>query len=437
MAKAKTVVETERDPAEVLGDGRADVNTLAALRTECHTSMTGRGKFEKCLEDFEKIAKSLPNESAAQTRRGTLQWILGNVENAARILEDCRASQEKFYFLGAACLETERFGKASEHLKEAYDVDKDNLLTALAYGEAVIRAGDFETGESVVQRLRAKQEENADITYLRGLLVDMQGDHRGALALYEKALDIDPGNPRALFRVAYTLDLEGEESRALELYMQLRKMKPMHINTMINLGIIYEDRSDYEKAIECYRSVIDFVPNHGRARLYLSDAEASLDMYYDEDAAKKDARLRQTLGQPLVDFSFSRRSREALAKLGLVTVGDLAAKSEEELLEVPNFGKTSLDEIKEFLTQRNLTLAYGDGGPAAAPAVAASPLQKPLDEMEFSSRVKRTLEAHEVATVGDLVQKTEKELKEMSISASALEEIREKLSTMGLHLRPA
>jgi len=37
-------------------------------------------------------------------------------------------------------------------------------------------------------------------------------------------------------------------------------------------------------------------------------------------------------------------------------VGALVAKTEEQLLEIKNFGKTTLKEVKNKLTQLNLTI---------------------------------------------------------------------------------
>ena len=48
------------------------------------------------------------------------------------------------------------------------------------------------------------------------------------------------------------------------------------------------------------------------------------------------------------------RSYNCLKREGIQTVGDLVSKTEAELLNIPNFGKKSIDEVKEKLDERGL-----------------------------------------------------------------------------------
>jgi DNA-directed RNA polymerase subunit alpha len=50
------------------------------------------------------------------------------------------------------------------------------------------------------------------------------------------------------------------------------------------------------------------------------------------------------------------RSYNCLKREGIQTVGDLVGKTEAELLNIPNFGKKSIDEVEEKLSERGLSL---------------------------------------------------------------------------------
>jgi DNA-directed RNA polymerase subunit alpha len=64
----------------------------------------------------------------------------------------------------------------------------------------------------------------------------------------------------------------------------------------------------------------------------------------------------ETLGKSVADLELSVRSRKALQRLNINTLGELAARTEDELLGCKNFGQTSLNEIKQQLASFGLGL---------------------------------------------------------------------------------
>jgi DNA-directed RNA polymerase subunit alpha len=58
----------------------------------------------------------------------------------------------------------------------------------------------------------------------------------------------------------------------------------------------------------------------------------------------------------VTDLQLSVRARKALQMLNIQTVGDLISHTEAELMGVKNFGATSLEEVKERLTDYGLSL---------------------------------------------------------------------------------
>ena len=56
------------------------------------------------------------------------------------------------------------------------------------------------------------------------------------------------------------------------------------------------------------------------------------------------------------DLTFSRRTLNCFKKAKIETVGDLVKYSEEELMKIRSFGKSSLDEVKKRLTSFRLSL---------------------------------------------------------------------------------
>lgn len=75
----------------------------------------------------------------------------------------------------------------------------------------------------------------------------------------------------------------------------------------------------------------------------------------DNNAAPIDNELREKLDQPVSVLDPSVRAANCLAAEGIKTVLDLCSRQESDMLQVRNFGKTSLKEIKMKLAERALS----------------------------------------------------------------------------------
>jgi len=59
---------------------------------------------------------------------------------------------------------------------------------------------------------------------------------------------------------------------------------------------------------------------------------------------------------PIEELELGVRSYNCLKRVGIETIGDLVSKSENELAAIPNFGKKSVEEVKETLQAHGLSL---------------------------------------------------------------------------------
>lgn len=280
-----------------------------------------------------------------------------------------------------------------------------------------------------------------------GRKLEEQGDRHGAVESYEAAYTADPDNSEVCFRLAYNLDLLGEEDEALYLYEECVRQEQPPLNALMNLAVIYEDRGDYAKAERCLRQVLATDPNHPRARLYIKDVLASKGMMIDDEQEKKLAAHSALLDTPVTDFELSVRTRNALRKMNIRTLGDLLNVSEAELRSFKNFGDASLEEIKTMLAQRGLRLGQAQEQQQEQVkqqvydqlrnnAGGDEVLSRSVNELNLSVRSRKALALLNIQTIGDLVTKTEAELMGVkNFGMTSLNEIRTKLAEHNLELR--
>src|SRR5712692_3093341 len=80
---------------------------------------------------------------------------------------------------------------------------------------------------------------------------------------------------------------------------------------------------------------------------------------FEEVADKQDdekSRMKKLLNMSVNEIELSVRAANCLNNANITTVGQLAMKTEQEMLKYRNFGKKSLNEIKEKLSALGLTL---------------------------------------------------------------------------------
>jgi DNA-directed RNA polymerase subunit alpha len=75
-----------------------------------------------------------------------------------------------------------------------------------------------------------------------------------------------------------------------------------------------------------------------------------------EEAPAHELPFNKNLLRKVDELELSVRSANCLKNDNIVYIGDLVQKTEAEMLRTPNFGRKSLNEIKEVLAQMGLHL---------------------------------------------------------------------------------
>jgi DNA-directed RNA polymerase subunit alpha len=85
------------------------------------------------------------------------------------------------------------------------------------------------------------------------------------------------------------------------------------------------------------------------------DAQVEFDQT-PEAVSQENAKLKKLLNMSVNEIELSVRAANCLNNANITTVGQLALKSEAEMLKYRNFGKKSLNEIKDKLEELQLGL---------------------------------------------------------------------------------
>ncbi len=116
---------------------------------------------------------------------------------------------------------------------------------------------------------------NAEARYRLGLALAQVDDLKGCIAQFERALTLDPKNPKYLTKYASALLREGRIPRALDVGIQALQAAPGSVSAQNTLGHIFFAAGDMARAEQQYKAAIQLEPNqpqyiHNLARVHLN-----------------------------------------------------------------------------------------------------------------------------------------------------------------------
>jgi DNA-directed RNA polymerase subunit alpha len=127
-------------------------------------------------------------------------------------------------------------------------------------------------------------------------------------------------------------------------------------------------RSDYDKLIleiwtdgtlkpeDALAEAAKIAKDHFSIFVNFDEGEPGLD----EESDELDERIKAILATPVEELELSVRSSNCLKNANIKTIGDLTRKTEDDIAKTRNFGKKSLQEIKDRLKEWNLGLGMTD-----------------------------------------------------------------------------
>ncbi|MEA1928109.1 MAG: DNA-directed RNA polymerase subunit alpha, partial [Candidatus Auribacterota bacterium] len=216
-------------------------------------------------------------------------------------------------------------------------------ISLSASGEKTVTAGDIDTG-GIVEVVNPEQ------------VIATLG--KGAKLNIEMGVGIGRG-----YRPA-ELNKENEEIIGViaidSIFSPVRKVKYSVEDTRVG------QRTDFNRLIIDIWTDGRITP---REALIQSAAilKKHLDLFTDEELyavefeeeveeENKEDKQQKLLGMPISEIELSVRSHNCIESADIQTIGDLASRTEAEMLKYRNFGKKSLDEIKSILHSLGLSL---------------------------------------------------------------------------------
>ncbi len=289
--------------------------------------------------------------------------------------------------------------------------DPQRAAKHLAAGDKFRAAG--ERGEAIVEYRQAVTADptSTDALFRLAFELDLAGEEDEAISLYERCTMRQPAPINALINLALLYEDRGDYIRAEKCLKQVLDTNPNHVRARLFMkdvqasrGMNFDEEADRDvakrnamldtpvtdfelsvRARNCLkkmniRTLGDLLrvteaelmgyKNFGEASLVeIKQMLAARNLRLGQGLEEQHRRVRKevydklrgsgnevVLSRSVAELGLSVRARKALQLLNISTLGDLAARTEAELMGVKNFGATSLEEVKAKLAEHNLSL---------------------------------------------------------------------------------
>ena len=138
------------------------------------------------------------------------------------------------------------------------------------------------------------------LNYHAAKVYETDGNIVGAMALYQKSLQMTPNDVRAMIGYARLLDREGNFREAERLYHRALEIEPTNVVALNDLGMIYARQRMFEEALEPISQAVQLQPTNQRYRnniaIVLIDAGRPDEAFGHLDAVHGEATAHYNLG---------------------------------------------------------------------------------------------------------------------------------------------
>jgi Flp pilus assembly protein TadD len=151
------------------------------------------------------------------------------------------------FYVGLAALQVGDDVHAESKLSEVTQLVPAEPAGWANWGVLALRQRNYDTAAQRLERARDLAPQNDRIYDLLGILESQRGHSAQAIADYRKAVELNPQNLRAIYRLAEETERQGDENGAAEVQQLLQKIlaaQPDNLAALLELSRIAAKRGD-------------------------------------------------------------------------------------------------------------------------------------------------------------------------------------------------
>jgi DNA-directed RNA polymerase subunit alpha len=346
------------------------------IHGQCLTSLN---RAEEAATRFEQAGKAGFDPVGCTLRRAGAIRAAGRVDEAEKLLRSVAASaaSRAEYSFQMGCIWADRGDSltAVEYFERAVDMDPHHSRALFWLAAENSLRGNDDEAIRLYERSLSRPPFFVGAMLNLGLLYEDRENYQAAAFCFRRVREYDPNNEFAqlyLKDIDATKDMHYDEDQArqearmkhllgrpvtdFELSVRSRNcLAAMNINSLGDLTEVSEQELLAGKNFgeTSLMEIRELLAAHGlRIGQNLHKIHAR-EHVVDQNLSPEEQAVMNKL---VVDLNLSVRSRKCMSRLNIQTIGQLVARTPDELLASRNFGVTSLNEIRLKLGEIGIRL---------------------------------------------------------------------------------
>ena len=264
----------DRDLALQAAPKRADI------RSNLGAAYVGLGRFADAITEYQK-ALADRDDAAIRLNLGLALYKAARLEEAVPELQKVLAADagntQAALVLADCLLQQGHDQEVVDLLTPRESAFPDDLAYAYLLGTALLRTGETQKGEVLVDRIFRKGE-SAEGHLLMGLAYVNKRDYTNALKELERAVALNPALPNVQLLYGRALLGSGDRDKAMRVFRTAVEQQPDSFDALLQIGTLYRLDQKYEQALVYLTRAAavrpDNVPvRHGLASTYRASGE--------------------------------------------------------------------------------------------------------------------------------------------------------------------
>jgi tetratricopeptide (TPR) repeat protein len=265
-----------------------------------------RNNPAKALDYIEEALKNDPNSARLWYKKAFLEAALGDLKSAE---EDVRkslsldaADGDANILAGKICQSQDRYACAIADYSHALAQDPSSEDANTLLIETYVASKQYRPALNRALAWQKVDPENVlPVFYEAWLDENFVKNQAQAINAYQRVVEMDPSNVKALSALAEIYVERKDEKRAIETFNQLEALAPNDVNLKLKVALIYYEQKQFEKAVDKFKELRRLHPDDERLGYYMGVIQENLkkddEAYAEFEKVKptseffKDARL--------------------------------------------------------------------------------------------------------------------------------------------------